>query len=190
MSFRLRLTSSFIKCFHRLCLFVSNKLTGLSILVMRYCTFLSTIHWFSCGPCITLFDLVSRKLCDTTQFLTLRMTGFIDRLCGLVVRVPSYRTEVYCVSCEVRTEFICYLEESRPPLWFSGQSSWLHIQRSGFYSRRCQIFWGVVGLEPGPLSLVSTIEDLLGKKSSGFGLESREYGRTDSSRSPRGSLYP
>jgi hypothetical protein len=51
----------------------------------------------------------------------------VDRLCGLVVRVPGYRTEVYCVSCEVRTEFIyCYVEESRPPLWSSGQSSWLH----------------------------------------------------------------
>jgi hypothetical protein len=29
-----------------------------------------------------------------------------DRLCGLVVRVPGYRTEMYCVCCEVRTEFI------------------------------------------------------------------------------------
>jgi hypothetical protein len=28
------------------------------------------------------------------------------RLCRLVVRVPGYRTEMYCVSCEVRTEFI------------------------------------------------------------------------------------
>jgi hypothetical protein len=27
-------------------------------------------------------------------------------LCGLVVRVPGYTTEMYCVSCEVRTEFI------------------------------------------------------------------------------------
>jgi hypothetical protein len=30
----------------------------------------------------------------------------VDRLCGLVIRVPGYRTEMYCVSCEVRTEFI------------------------------------------------------------------------------------
>jgi hypothetical protein len=29
------------------------------------------------------------------------------------------------VSCEVQTECICYVEESRPPLWFSGQSFWL-----------------------------------------------------------------
>jgi hypothetical protein len=33
-----------------------------------------------------------------------------------------------------------------------------------------------VGVEQGPLSLVSTIEELLGRKSSGSGLESREYG--------------
>jgi hypothetical protein len=36
-----------------------------------------------------------------------------------------------------------------------------------------------VGLERGPLSLVSTIEELLGRKSSGFGLENRDYGRRD-----------
>jgi hypothetical protein len=27
-----------------------------------------------------------------------------DSLCGLVVRVHGYRTEMYCASCEVRTE--------------------------------------------------------------------------------------
>ena len=31
----------------------------------------------------------------------------------------------------------------------------------GFYSRRYQIFWVVVGLERGPLSLVRSIEELL-----------------------------
>jgi hypothetical protein len=34
-----------------------------------------------------------------------------------------------------------------PPLWSSGQSSWLQIQISGFDSRHYQIFWVVVGLE-------------------------------------------
>jgi hypothetical protein len=85
----------------------------------------------------------------------------------------------------------CYVEESRPPLWSSGhQSSWLQIQRSRFDSRRYQIFWEVVGQERGPLSLVSTIEELLQRKNSGFGLESREYGRRDPSHRPRDSLYP
>jgi hypothetical protein len=78
-----------------------------------------------------------------------------DRLCGLVVRVPGYR--------------------SRGP---------------GFDSRRYQIFWEIMGLERGPLSLLSTIEELLGRNSSGSGLESREYGRGDPLRWPRDTLYP
>jgi hypothetical protein len=36
-----------------------------------------------------------------------------------------------------------------------------------------------VGLERGLLSLVSTIEELLGRNNSGSGLEIREYGRGD-----------
>jgi hypothetical protein len=47
-----------------------------------------------------------------------------------------------------------------------------------------------VGLKRVPFSLVSTIEELLGRKGSGSGLESREYGSSDPSRWPRGTLYP
>jgi hypothetical protein len=68
---------------------------------------------------------------------------------------------------------------------YSGQSSWLLIQRSGFNSQRYQISWEVMGLERGPISLVSTIVELLERKNSGSGLESREYGRGDSSCWPR-----
>jgi hypothetical protein len=39
-----------------------------------------------------------------------------------------------------------------------------------------------VGLERGPLSLVSTTEDLLGIKSSGSDLENQDYGSRDQSR--------
>jgi hypothetical protein len=45
-------------------------------------------------------------------------------------------------------------------------------------------------LERGPLSLVSTTEELLGTKSSGSGLEDRGYGCRDTSRWPRDTLYP
>jgi hypothetical protein len=37
---------------------------------------------------------------------------------------------------------------------------------------------------------VGTTEELLERKSSGSGLEIREYGRRDPSRWPRGTLYP
>jgi hypothetical protein len=77
----------------------------------------------------------------------------------------------------------------RPPLWSSGQSFWQQIHRSGFDYRHYQIFWEVMGLERSPLRLVSTIEELLERKSSGSGLESREYSRTDPSRWQRGTLY-
>jgi hypothetical protein len=63
-----------------------------------------------------------------------------------------------------------------PPLWSSGQSSWL------------QIFRVVVGLERGPHSLVRPTEELLERKSSGSSLGSREYCRRNSSLWPRNIL--
>jgi hypothetical protein len=69
-------------------------------------------------------------------------------------------------------------------------ASKVQIQKSGFDSRHYKIFWEVVGLERGPLSLVSTTVELLERKSSGSGLENREYGCRDPSRWPLGSLYP
>jgi hypothetical protein len=58
-----------------------------------------------------------------------------------------------------------------PPVWSSGQSFWIQIQRSWFDSRRYQIFWEILGLERVPLSFVGKIEELLERKSSGSGLE-------------------
>jgi hypothetical protein len=52
--------------------------------------------------------------------------------------------------------------QRRPPLWSSSQSSWLQIRRPGFDSRHYQK--KVVGLEWGPLSLVSTTEEILDRK--------------------------
>jgi hypothetical protein len=54
------------------------------------------------------------------------------------------------------------LDKQWPPLWSSGQSSWLQIRRPGFDSRHYQK--KVVGLERGPLSPVSTTEELLDRK--------------------------
>jgi hypothetical protein len=69
-----------------------------------------------------------------------QVAAAFDRLCGLVVRIPGYR--------------------SRGP---------------GFDPRHYEIFREVMDLERGP-SVVSTIEELLGRKSTNSGLENREYG--------------
>jgi hypothetical protein len=98
--------------------------------------------------------------------------------------------DVLCFLWRTNWIYIFYVEESTPPLWSSGQSSWLQIQRSGFDSWRYQILWQVVGLERGPLSLMSTTEELLGRNSSGSGLESREYGSAVPLGWPRYTLYP
>jgi hypothetical protein len=50
-----------------------------------------------------------------------------------------------------------------PPLWSSGQSSWLQNRRPWFDSRHYQKK-KVVGLERGPLNLVSTTEELFDRK--------------------------
>jgi hypothetical protein len=48
--------------------------------------------------------------------------------------------------------YVCFnntFKFTSPPLWSSGRSSWLQIQKSGFDSRRYQIIWEVVGRERG-----------------------------------------
>jgi hypothetical protein len=83
------------------------------------------------------------------------------------------------MNCEVMAFFLIeYIIKSTASVVIC-QSSWLQIRRYWFDTRRYQIFLEVVGLERGPLSLVSTIEELLGRNSSGFCLENREYGRRD-----------
>jgi hypothetical protein len=71
----------------------------------------------------------------------------MDRLYGIVIRVPGYR--------------------SRRPV---------------VNSRLYQMFREAVSLERGPLSLVSTIEEIIERKSIDSCLEIREYGLKDPSR--------
>jgi hypothetical protein len=73
-------------------------------------------------------------------------------LSGMVLTVIKFRDNF--VNC------ICV---KRPPLWSSGQSSWLQIRRPGFDSRHYQRK-KVVGLERGPLNLVSATEELQDRK--------------------------
>jgi hypothetical protein len=94
-------------------------------------------------------------------------------------------TLVAWVQSSIRFHYFSEICLNRLSLWSSGQSSWLQTQRPGFDSHLYQIFWEVVGLELGLFSLASTTEELLGRKSSGSGLQNRNYGRRDPPRWPR-----
>jgi hypothetical protein len=70
-----------------------------------------------------------------------------------------------------------------PPLWARSN------RFSGYRFRGLGLIPGAMGLERGPLSPASTIEELLERKSSGHGLGNREYGRRDPSLWLRDTLY-
>jgi hypothetical protein len=98
---------------------------------------------------------------------------------------------MYCVSCEVRSECICYVEESRP-LWSSGQSSWLQIQRSRFDSPALPDLLrssgsGTGSIQPHEYNLH---RNYLKKKSNGSGLENRDYCHGDLPRWLCDTFYP
>ena len=59
-----------------------------------------------------------------------RVRLFEDRLCGLVVRVSGYRYRGPGFDPRRYQIFAHYVLRTRPPLWSSGQSFWLQIQRS------------------------------------------------------------
>jgi hypothetical protein len=92
-------------------------------------------HFLSVPSSLLSFLLLLHfKAVTSRLFFCFSTCRGLDRLCGLVARVPGYR--------------------SRGP---------------GFDSQRYQIFWEVVGLEWGPLSLVRITEELLEWKNSGSG---------------------
>jgi hypothetical protein len=96
------------------------------------------------------FGVTMFRKCSTRA--TIFRGAVMERLCG--------ETEINMTTAKFSSRIVI----TRPPLWSSGQSSWLQIQRSGFDSRHYQIFWEVVGLERGPLILLSTTEELLDRK--------------------------
>jgi hypothetical protein len=77
---------------------------------------------------------VQNHRCENLNATFILLDLYVDRLYGLVVRVPGYLS-----------------------------------RGLGFDYRRYQIFWEVMGLERGPLSLVSITDELLEWKSSGSG---------------------
>jgi hypothetical protein len=102
---------------------VSSREGGetLRFMPVRFITGLSTIHSHTSAHGLQCLSLQQRSfpvlayLSSLRRFISthcliinwrLKHTFSGTGLCGLVVRVLGYTTEMYCASCEVRTEFI------------------------------------------------------------------------------------
>jgi hypothetical protein len=122
-------------------------------------------HWILCWPCIQLISVLITLLHWRVYFCFI----FFKEIRRLNVRIGLLiRLEMACHRATtgqtraISSEIHCGLVFRVP-----GYRS----RCPGFDSRRYQIFWEVVGLERGPLSLVRITEELLEWRSSGFGLE-------------------
>jgi hypothetical protein len=139
--------------------------------------FFEGVHHRCIPKDITLHASLAHALCKRRMIDQLRSCNILLNIVVLLLGWYEYITSfIYCWPEESSWKW-----SKTTPLCSSGQSSWLQIQKSWFDSRRYQIFWEVVGLERGPLSLVSTIEELHGRNDSGSCLENREYARRDQS---------
>jgi hypothetical protein len=131
---------------------------------------------FAILPCSTLYNVetVGIKFQKYSHYIMM-LTAFQESSNNVnsKINLDKFISEVIVPFSAIKYQNTCYWEWL-PPLWSSDQSSWLQIQRSGFVSQRYQIFWEVVRLEQGPLSLVSIIEELLEWKSSSTSLENRD----------------
>jgi hypothetical protein len=120
---------------------------------------------------------------------------------GQVYLFPRYY-QLSCLGHSLEDIFVTFWFHSTPDTfpWRSGLPDRLcclvvrvpgYISRGlGFDFRHYQICRELVGLERGSLNLVRTIERLLERKSSGSGIESREYFCRDPLHLSRDTLYP
>jgi hypothetical protein len=122
------------------------------------------------------FEVIIALKIPVIVFLVVTLCSVIGGCCGCVCWffVNSFiHSIIHSFLSSKHFRFIIFKYPC--PYWSSGQSYWLQIQRSGFDSWPCQTFWEAVGLECGPLGLVSKTEELLWRNYSGSGLETWEY---------------
>jgi hypothetical protein len=115
-------------------------------------------------------------------------------MCVVMLFTLSYVMKL--ASCSVfgrwDTYFLFLVRVSKwmTALWSSGQSSCLQIQRSRVWFPALQNFLRSSGSGTGFTQPHEYNEELLGRNSSGTGLENREYGRGDPLHWPRDTFYP
>jgi hypothetical protein len=165
------------------CINEHNNLKDILRFLQGKSKFVALLNWAS-RHVVALNECVSRRILDM-------FTSWMS--------VVSFTPRPLCPTAHQAPEPVWMLRwgyHSQPLLWIEPRYSCLQSSRCTkifllslhYYKyvllrdRLCSLVarvLRVVGLERGPLSLVSTIEELLERKSNGSGLENRECGRWD-----------
>jgi hypothetical protein len=124
--------------------------------------------WFMLEP--TFRRNMLFPLCMPLCFMLTSVDNIHATVCFELIFVYVIHPTVFWIN-------MCSYYTCRPPLWpnslvVGALDYW--SRGSGFDSWCYQIFWEVVGLERGPLSLVRIIEEQFGRNISGCDLETRE----------------
>jgi hypothetical protein len=127
------------------------------------------MHCWSCGSLLLWISNVHRRLHKNPHSILSWRSPIQNMPSPIfspisILFTPSPNLRINLSRGIFSWSFCMHLSFLRPPLWSSSQSFWLD-------SQRFQIFWEAAGLERGPISLVRTTEELLGRNSSGSGLE-------------------
>jgi hypothetical protein len=145
--------------------------------VMSWC--ISAIPVYKCS-CIYLDITPIYRCAPLSSWSPVWEPSSWRRLRGVVMLSALQAANSSLILSELRSGRLCGLVARAPDFRSRGPM---------FDSCCYQIFWEVAGLERGPLSFVSTIEELLGRESSGSGLDGQEYGCRDQSWRPRAAIH-
>jgi hypothetical protein len=113
--------------------------------------FLDLSHYLCMLICLPIWQATSIMLaaCPSLKFFPTHLPFFRSSLYFFISILPvSLFIPVFCLQMHY---FFAFLVFFPPPLWSSGQSSWLQTQGSRVRSRRYKIFWVAMNLERGPL---------------------------------------
>jgi hypothetical protein len=113
------------------------------------------------------------------------MLGVVEDANNVLVKYSAIPCFIW-----IRVSFLCVTETVHRLCGLVVRVPGYRFKGPGFDSRRYQVFWEVVGLERGPLSLVRITEELLKRKVATPVEKTEINGRGDSLRWPLDTLYP
>jgi hypothetical protein len=161
----------------------SSPFILLEVLTIHTINQCELVAWYEGGDSLPLFSSFVQSSYLNYRYLSWNLSLHMAYRCSINPllspvsrpnaaggRFSVWKVQIFCCArliyfttvLKAKPSKSCHYNQIVP--WSIVPSTWLQIQKSGFFSRRYQIFWEVLGLERGQLSLVSTIEELFEEK--------------------------